>query len=58
MNNVKQIQIKIMKKLFQLQASCLSAFVLNPPRGSLIIDGCAAPGNKSTHLACMIYNEG
>jgi len=46
------------KIFLQDKASCLSAFVLNPPRGSLIIDGCAAPGNKSTHLACMIYNEG
>ena len=45
-------------KLFQLKASCLSAFVLNPSPESLIIDGCAAPGNKTTHLACMVHNEG
>eukprot|EP00111_Clytia_hemisphaerica_P004235 TCONS_00012096-protein len=46
-------------KLFlQDKASCLSAYVLNPPERSLVIDGCAAPGNKTTHLACILNNNG
>jgi len=31
---------------------------LNPPPGSFIIDGCAAPGNKTCHLACVVRNTG
>ena len=41
-----------------MQASCLPAFLLAPPPGSHVIDACAAPGNKSTHLACLMKNNG
>ncbi|XP_065656856.1 28S rRNA (cytosine-C(5))-methyltransferase isoform X2 [Hydra vulgaris] len=43
--------------LLQDKASCLPAFILNPPMGSMIIDACAAPGNKSSHLASITYNK-
>ncbi|XP_057296809.1 28S rRNA (cytosine-C(5))-methyltransferase-like [Hydractinia symbiolongicarpus] len=46
------------KIFLQDKASCLPAFILNPPPQSFIIDACAAPGNKSSHLACIINNKG
>ncbi|KAI5190392.1 25S rRNA (cytosine2278-C5)-methyltransferase [Nematocida minor] len=41
--------------LFFIQdlSSCLPAYALNPPRNSTVIDACAAPGNKTTHLAMI-----
>ncbi|PVU88440.1 hypothetical protein BB560_006372, partial [Smittium megazygosporum] len=44
--------------IFQDKASCFPAFILNPPLGSTIIDACAAPGNKTSHLASIINNTG
>ncbi|KFP21065.1 Putative methyltransferase NSUN5, partial [Egretta garzetta] len=44
--------------ILQDKASCLPAFLLGPAAGSHIIDACAAPGNKTSHLAAILKNKG
>lgn len=41
-----------------LQSSCLSSYFLDPPKGSIVLDMCAAPGNKTSHLASIMKNRG
>jgi len=44
--------------ILQDKASCFPAHVLGAPPGSVVIDGCAAPGNKTSHVASLMGNEG
>ncbi|XP_005003723.1 28S rRNA (cytosine-C(5))-methyltransferase isoform X2 [Cavia porcellus] len=44
--------------ILQDKASCLPAMLLAPPPGSHVIDACAAPGNKTSHLAAILKNQG
>lgn len=39
-------------------ASMLSAIILNPKPSDTVVDMCAAPGSKATHLAQLMRNEG
>ncbi|XP_009998511.1 PREDICTED: E3 ubiquitin-protein ligase TRIM50 [Chaetura pelagica] len=43
--------------ILQDKASCLPAFLLDPAAGSHVIDACAAPGNKTSHLAGLLRNK-
>lgn len=44
--------------IFQDKASCFPAYLLNPKRAEgEIIDACAAPGNKTTHLAMLLHSD-
>ena len=44
--------------ILQDKASCFPAYLLNPrlDEGD-IVDACAAPGNKSTHLAALLQSQ-
>ncbi len=42
----------------QNKVSMLPPIILNPDSNDLIIDMCAAPGGKSTHLAQIMQNKG
>nr|XP_060638347.1 tRNA (cytosine(72)-C(5))-methyltransferase NSUN6 [Anolis sagrei ordinatus] len=38
--------------------SAVVSYVLNPQPGERILDMCAAPGGKTTHLATLMHDEG
>ena len=42
----------------QQKASCFPAVALAPPPGAHVIDGCAAPGNKTCHIAALMGGRG
>ncbi|EGF79033.1 hypothetical protein BATDEDRAFT_17142 [Batrachochytrium dendrobatidis JAM81] len=44
--------------VLQDKASCFPAYILSPPKGSVCIDACAAPGNKTSHLSAILGNTG
>lgn len=46
------------KIVLQSKASCMSAIALSPEEGWTVLDACAAPGNKTTHLASLVGKKG
>ena len=42
----------------QDEASQMASLLLNPQPGERILDACAAPGGKATHLAQLMGNQG
>lgn len=44
--------------ILQDKASCFSAFVLFPPKNSVVLDACSAPGNKTSHISSLMENTG
>lgn len=44
--------------ILQNLPSIICSRVLNPQRNELILDMCSAPGNKTTHIAELIQDEG
>ncbi|KAL8711196.1 MAG: hypothetical protein Q9220_004341 [cf. Caloplaca sp. 1 TL-2023] len=44
--------------ILQDKASCFPAYLLNPQtEDGLCLDACAAPGNKTTHLAAILQSQ-
>ena len=44
--------------ILQDKASCFPAYLLDPkPEEGDIVDACAAPGNKTTHLAAVLHQS-
>ncbi|CAG8456115.1 280_t:CDS:10 [Diversispora eburnea] len=44
--------------ILQDKASCFPSFICSPPLNSHVIDACAAPGNKTSHLSAIMQNTG
>ena len=44
--------------ILQDKASCFPAYLLDPDPQDCCLDGCAAPGNKTTHLAAILHEKG
>ncbi len=46
--------------LFNLQekSSMLPAIILNPQKNDFVLDACAAPGNKTLQLSCLMHGRG
>lgn len=44
--------------MFQSSASQLVSTIVDPQPGERVLDLCSAPGNKTTHLADLMGNEG
>ena len=44
--------------ILQDKASCFPAYLLDPDVQDCCMDACAAPGNKSTHLAAILREKG
>ena len=42
----------------QDESSMLASYVLDPQKGDKVLDVCAAPGGKSTHMAELMVGEG
>ncbi|SCV00897.1 LAME_0G12706g1_1 [Lachancea meyersii CBS 8951] len=45
------------KIIIQDRASCFPAHILNAQKSDVVIDACAAPGNKTTHVAAHIFQD-
>jgi putative methyltransferase len=43
--------------ILQSKASCMTARALDPQPGWMIVDACAAPGNKTTHVAALVHEQ-
>lgn len=46
------------KLIPQSRSSCMAAHAVDPQRGEHVVDCCAAPGNKTSHLAALLGGSG
>jgi 16S rRNA (cytosine967-C5)-methyltransferase len=57
-SEVRQRHLVSGQIVIQDLASIVAGFVAAPPPGSRVLDVCAAPGNKTSHLAALMDNVG
>ncbi|CAG9829844.1 unnamed protein product [Diabrotica balteata] len=57
-NTIRAYEQIFKAHLSDSKASCLPVHILNPPPGSTVLDMCAAPGMKTTHLAAVLNDQG
>lgn len=43
--------------ILQDKASCFPAYLLDPDTDGDVVDACAAPGNKTTHVAAILHSR-
>ena len=43
--------------ILQNLPSIICSYVLEPQPGETVLDMCAAPGNKTTHIAALMQNK-
>ncbi|MGH7884470.1 MAG: 16S rRNA (cytosine(967)-C(5))-methyltransferase RsmB [Thermodesulfobacteriota bacterium] len=61
LKRIDPISLRFYKEGFfsvQDEASQMISFLLRPEPGEKVLDACAAPGGKSTHLAEIMKNQG
>lgn len=62
LNKIKNIEnIELFKKgYFTIQdvSAGLTAKILNPKQGDIVLDACSAPGGKTTYMAELMKNKG
>ena len=61
LNQVDLFNTKLFKKgnfIVQDLSSILVGYVISPEKGEKILDMCAAPGGKSTHIAQLMHDSG
>lgn len=56
-SGVSNVSIPPQMGLLQNLPSVLCCHVLSPQPGDKVIDLCAAPGHKTTHLAALMQNK-
>ncbi|RZF40516.1 hypothetical protein LSTR_LSTR000395 [Laodelphax striatellus] len=57
-SRVSSISLPPKYGILQNYPSILCSHVLNPQPGDIVLDMCASPGNKTTHLASLMKHEG
>ena len=56
--SIEQVPLEASSFVVQDEAAQLISWLLDPHPGERVLDGCAAPGGKATHIARLMRDEG